>query len=135
MKIPDDWKTTQWEGVRLRRLGEDDPGDARVFRHRHSPSRKLTRRRALPLYLRVRNHSPTGFEWAYNGSGPAQLALAILVDHLGFEDRALQVYQEFKADVVAKLPREGWVLTVEQVAQWIEKRAPLLNPMLKGGAS
>ena len=24
------------------------------------------------------NHSPTGFEWGYGGSGPAQLALAIL---------------------------------------------------------
>lgn len=28
------------------------------------------------------NHSPDGFEWGYGGSGPAQLALAILVDHL-----------------------------------------------------
>lgn len=38
--------------------------------------------RALPLRLGVRNHSPTGFSWGYNGSGPAQLALAILCDHL-----------------------------------------------------
>ena len=29
------------------------------------------------------NHSPTGFEWGYCGSGPAQLALALLADHLG----------------------------------------------------
>jgi hypothetical protein len=32
----------------------------------------------LDLY----NHSPNGFEWGYSGSGPAQLALAILADHL-----------------------------------------------------
>ena len=30
-----------------------------------------------PLSLAVRNHSPTGPAWGYDGSGPAQLALAI----------------------------------------------------------
>ena len=35
----------------------------------------------LPLCLNIRNHSPTGFAWGYGGSGPAQLSLAILVDH------------------------------------------------------
>jgi Family of unknown function (DUF6166) len=37
----------------------------------------------LPLHLEIRNHSPTGFGWGYRGSGPAQLALALLADHLG----------------------------------------------------
>src|SRR5262245_22144387 len=37
-------------------------------------------RSPLPLCLELRNHSPTGFEWGYGGSGPAQLALALLVD-------------------------------------------------------
>ena len=41
------------------------------------------KRYPLPLYLEIRNHSPTGFEWGYGGSGPAQLALAILADHFG----------------------------------------------------
>ena len=31
----------------------------------------------------IRNHSPSGFNWGYGGSGPAQLALAILADFLG----------------------------------------------------
>ena len=26
------------------------------------------------------NHSPDGFNWGYGGSGPAQLALALLLD-------------------------------------------------------
>jgi hypothetical protein len=30
---------------------------------------------------KVYNHSPDGFAWGYNGSGPAQLALAILMRH------------------------------------------------------
>src|SRR5207302_1533158 len=30
----------------------------------------------------IPSHSPDGFEWGYGGSGPADLALAILIDHL-----------------------------------------------------
>jgi len=30
-------------------------------------------------------HSPTGFEWGYGGSGPADLARSIMWDHLGKE--------------------------------------------------
>jgi hypothetical protein len=63
------------------------------------------------------NHSPGGFEWGYWGSGPAQLALAILADHLGDDERAVRLHQDFKRVVVAMLPRESWALTAGQVAQ------------------
>lgn len=33
----------------------------------------------LAASLKVWNHSPSGFAWGYAGSGPAQLALAILM--------------------------------------------------------
>ena len=36
----------------------------------------------LPSRLDLANHSPDGLNWGYSGSGPAQLALAILADHL-----------------------------------------------------
>lgn len=65
--------------------------------------------------LHVRNHSPNGFEWGYGGSGPAQLALAILVHHLGDEEQALGLYQQFKFAVVAKLPWSAWTLTDVQI--------------------
>jgi hypothetical protein len=42
--------------------------------------RGQAKRRKLPSALRVVRHSPTGFEWGYDGSGPAQLAIAILID-------------------------------------------------------
>lgn len=48
----------------------------------------------------VFNHSPDGFCSGYGGSGPAQLALAILLKALP-EDKALQYYQRFKWDYVA----------------------------------
>ena len=54
------------------------------------------------------NHSPTGFEWGYGGSGPAQLALALLSDHLDDDDQALELHHEFKREVVAKFGRRGW---------------------------
>jgi len=50
------------------------------------------------------NHSPTGFCWGYGGSGPAQLALAILADYLKDDQRARSLYQGFKDRVIARLP-------------------------------
>ena len=67
--------------------------------------------RPLNPRLDLYNHSPTGFEWGYLGSGPAQLALAIVADHLGDANEALQIYQDFKFEVVASLPQDEWVLT------------------------
>ena len=66
--------------------------------------------RPLSLRLDLYNHSPTGFEWGYCGSGPAQLALAILADYLGNDQEALEFYQRFKWAVVAGLPGR-WTLT------------------------
>ena len=71
--------------------------------------------RPLNPRLDLRNHSPTGFDWGYGGSGPAQLALALLADHLGNDEEAMSLYQAFKFAVVAKLPKRGWTLTTEQI--------------------
>lgn len=79
--------------------------------------------RPLNPRLDLWNHSPTGFEWGYGGSGPAQLALALLAEHLGDNDRTLELHQEFKWAVVAKLPRRGWTLTSVQVQEAIDSLA------------
>src|SRR5688572_7697060 len=71
--------------------------------------------RALDPRFDLRMHSPDGFEWSYGGSGPAQLALGILADHLANERQALDLYQRFKWTVVSGLPRRGWTLTSDQV--------------------
>ena len=36
--------------------------------------------RLLDPRLDLVNHSPTGFAWSYDGSGPSQPALALLAD-------------------------------------------------------
>lgn len=73
---------------------------------------------ALDPRLDLRNHSPTGLEWGYGGSGPAQLALAILADCVG-DELALRHYMLFKDEVVAKLPRDTWELSEQQIQDWI----------------
>lgn len=57
--------------------------------------------------LAVFNHSPDGFAWGYGGSGPSQLALALLLD-AGIEtDTAVRLHQDFKADFVATWSHDG----------------------------
>jgi len=55
----------------------------------------------------------------YGGSGPAQLALAILADCLGPE-LAVEYYQMFKFDVVAGLAYEGFTISEDQVRIWLQ---------------
>lgn len=80
----------------------------------------------LPLRLDLCNHSPSGFEWGYLGSGPAQLALALLAHATGDDAYACAQYQTFKEDVVARLPPEqDWRMTDAQVLEWVD-RHPLI---------
>ena len=87
------------DGVRVVREGEDGTSGP------------------LPTRLDLRNHSPTGFEWGYGGSGPAQLALALLADALG-DERAQAAYQPFKFQVVARFPHPGWEITRGDIEAW-----------------
>lgn len=74
---------------------------------------------ALDPGFRWVNHSPTGFEWGYGGSGPAQLAFAILLDHFKNAGQALLYYQDFKESLIAHLVADTWELSDEQIEQVI----------------
>jgi Family of unknown function (DUF6166) len=76
--------------------------------------------RGLDPRFDLRSHSPTGFEWGYSGSGPAQLALALAADVLGDDERAQDLYQRFKFKVIGGLPQEGWVLTEQRIRTSLE---------------
>src|SRR6516225_7071586 len=73
------------------------------------------------------NHSPTGFEWGYGGSGPAQLALALLADATGKDRLAVALHQDFKFKFVGRLPKEGFEMTAEEIEQWVEEAAKNLD--------
>ena len=76
----------------------------------------------LPLQpsLLVRQHSPTGFEWGYMGSGPSQLALALLLDATGSAERSARLYQHFKMAYVAGWG-DRWELPVAALDAWIKE--------------
>lgn len=65
------------------------------------------------------NHSPDGFNWGYGGSGPAQLALALLFDATGDRQIALSNYQNFKWDVVAAW-KDDWIISSDDILKWLE---------------
>ena len=80
---------------------------------------------ATPLPLepsrKLRDHSPTGFSWGYCGSGPAQLALALLLDATSIPETAERWYQTFKAEIVAGwASSEGWVLFRSDILNWLQ---------------
>jgi hypothetical protein len=81
--------------------------------------------RSYPLAPRLdlKNHSPTGFEWSYLGSGPSQLALALVADCCGDRLAVPAVYQAVKAALVARLPHEGWTLTEQQITEAVSAAA------------
>lgn len=75
---------------------------------------------ALDPRFDLQNHSPDGFSWGYGGSGPAQLALAILA-HLYDDEKALAYYQAFKFKVIAGLDQDqGFELSEGAINKVIE---------------
>lgn len=84
----------------------------------------------LELFLDEVNHSPTGFQWGYGGSGPAQTAYVVLrmalheLPSMTEDERifiAKRMYQKFKQDRVTTLCIDfDFDLPVEEVLKWIE---------------
>ena len=74
----------------------------------------------LPMRLDLRNHSPTGFEWGYAGSGPAQLALAIMADFTD-DETALNLYQRFKEDIICSLGSSNWEIKAPTLHEWVRQ--------------
>ncbi len=84
----------------------------------------------------VVQHSPSGFEWGYGGSGPADLALNVCqwyLIHIGYRGEKSQCYdgncfslafvlhQRFKSEFIATAPREGITIPIERIAEWFDE--------------
>jgi hypothetical protein len=75
------------------------------------------------------NHSPDGFNWGYGGSGPAQLALGLLLDVTHNPSLAMEKYQHFKFEIIAGLNiDEGWTMTSTAIKHWLDNHQ---NPLGK----
>lgn len=88
-------------------------------------------------------HSPTGFAWGYNGSGPSDLALNLLAVLLPVGKKhgstkvgkhgdrvsisASYLYQKFKQEFIATLPEQGGKIERKKVDEWIWQNLPPLG--------
>lgn len=128
MLPPLEWHSGSGD-VRLRRVADFEAGlDLRD---------QLPHRVQTNVPWSVVEHSPSGFEWGYAGSGPADLALNILnlfeppgsdgeEEVLCFRGQASRVayelHQAFKEDFIACLPWEGDVIPGWEIRAWISAR-------------
>lgn len=134
----EDWLALGWadeEAERFVEIAKDHPVGA------GSPSSttqvlKMTEDGFEPLPHVVR-HSPTGFEWGYPGSGPADLALSIVCDVLGLQGHGRWAeelrpieggdvllsdppYQAFKFEFIAPLDRDRpWSIRESDVREFL----------------
>jgi hypothetical protein len=84
-----------------------------------------------------KRHSPDGFEWGYEGSGPAELARCILIDYLDMHEQAENAtlwdrvpplnYQEFKRKFIAGAAKEGFTLDATEIEAWVQEQEALLS--------
>lgn len=71
-----------------------------------------------PLEQRLVRHSPSGLEFGYMGSGPADTALNILALVVSPKE-ANRLHQRFKFDMLARIPREGGTMKMQDVVDWV----------------
>lgn len=94
----------------------------------------------------VTHHSPTGFEFGYGGSGPADLALNILevvLHDIGYKGAitkdtwkkepcfklAWSLHQAFKWDFVANMDRQGGSIKTNDIVAWIHQHEPMVGDL------
>lgn len=121
----------------------NDPpfNEAFVFERRYLPDAMGGLERTV-TYTNVPHltcwHSPTGYEWGYLGSGPADTALDIVeatlhyLGHHGPRTRTWKqhtcfalagvLHQDFKEQFVARIPRNGGRIPFADVVAWIRER-------------
>jgi hypothetical protein len=76
----------------------------------------------LDTYYEWCKHSPDGFNTGYNGSGPSQLAFAIIMDYLifkgAFPEEAARIargsYVDFREKCISKISRKVKEFTIKE---------------------
>jgi len=80
--------------------------------------------------VRLYAHTPDGsVSWGYLGSGPSQLALALMLHFGATDNEALEWYQEFKLEVIGNLPESNFTMKNERVEEWLEAKRIFTNEL------
>ena len=84
----------------------------------------------LDLRLDIKEHSPMGFEWGYNGSGAKQLALSMLTK-LTSDELTIKYYDEFCKIFIETIYKDEWEIKSRIIQEWlIDKNIAIIKPML-----
>lgn len=117
---PDCWAKMQWEAEQRDRenevlyIGFNDE-----LRVGFTPQGK----RYTTIPHLVVKHSPTGFAWGYGGSGPADLAFNTLLAFGEPIPSCYRLYQAFKEEIIAAIPKEGGTISGDTIRHWIAQHA------------
>lgn len=95
---------------------DNSGGPKTVFKVKDGVPKILNPARSINVF----NHSPDGFQWGYQGSGPAQLALGLLLDVTDDIELSKHLHQEFKRAFVANFLDE-WELDETDIKDWINR--------------
>lgn len=74
------------------------------------------------------NHSPDGFNWGYGGSGPTQLAFAIMYEYgkskfskeIDAYKFAIAHYIKFRDDYIASVQESSFEVSFDQMERWLD---------------
>jgi Family of unknown function (DUF6166) len=120
--IAADGGATGWD------FGYDAPWDGRgvkmkIYEGRRTMDGLVVTVDGAPLseHDEVKQFTKRGFEWAYEGTSPRQLALAILFDYTGDRQRVVELSEPFMKNVVANFDND-WRLTGEQIDSFLCSR-------------
>lgn len=117
---PDCWAKMQWEAEQRDRenevlyIGFND--ELRV-------GFTAQGKRFTTIQHMVVKHSPTGFAWGYGGSGPADLAFNTLLAFGEPIPSCYRLYQAFKEEIIAAIPKEGGTISGDTIRHWIAQHA------------
>jgi hypothetical protein len=123
-----DWKKLGWSDEEAERFVVENPQTKTIVHVLVRPDNEGGTGYMYELRHHVR-HSPTGFEWGYGGSGPAELARCILIDYLDLHEEAEQddpwarvpavSYQDFKFRFISSAAKEGFTIDGTEIETWL----------------
>lgn len=80
----------------------------------------------------VWQHSPTGYNFGYSGSGPTDLALNVLLYACNGEQMARNLTQDFREEFVAPASGDEWRISAQALADWLRSRGAALSLAFQG---
>jgi len=113
-------KTIRYHGERPR----DERGQSTGCRVYAETDEGAGRRVRLRHRTGPRSHSPTGFEWGYGGSGPAELARAIVKDACGIDEPIPSIYQKVKWKYITPIVGDTFTLDADEVRAFVAREMP-----------